>query len=169
MTAVHYAAFLFFPLVMAYAAVSDLLSMTISNKVSLLLVAGFLAIAPLTGMPLGAFGFHLAAGAIVLVGGFAFFAAGWIGGGDAKLAAAAALWLGFSHTLEFMVVAALFGGTLTIAVVRLRARWLPAFALRQQWLVRLHDPQSGVPYGLALTAAALVIYPKTAWVALAIG
>ena len=83
-------------------------------------------------------------------------AAGWIGGGDAKLAAAAALWLGLSFTAEYMIVAAMFGGSLTIAIIRLRAGWLPALALRQQWLVRLHDPRSGVPYGLALSAAALV-------------
>lgn len=169
MTAIHYAAFLFFPLVMVYAAVSDLLSMTISNKVSLILMAGFVATAPLVGMPLGTFGLHLAAGAIVLAGGFALFAAGWIGGGDAKLAAAAALWLGLSFTAEYMIVAAMFGGSLTIAIIRLRAGWLPALALRQQWLVRLHDPRSGVPYGLALSAAALVIYPKTIWMALALG
>jgi prepilin peptidase CpaA len=31
------------------------------------------------------------------------------------------------------------------------------------WVERLHRPEGGVPYGIALAAAALLIYPYTAW------
>ena len=80
---------------MAFAASSDLLTMTISNRLSLALAGGFFLLTLVTGMGLHAFGMHLAAAAVVLVVAFIFFSQGWIGGGDAKLAAATALWFGF--------------------------------------------------------------------------
>src|SRR3981081_859726 len=80
---------LLFPALMAFAAASDLFTMTISNKVSLALAAGFLALALASGM--GAYDIlsHLGAGTTVLLVAFACFAMGWVGGGDAKVAAAA--------------------------------------------------------------------------------
>ncbi|MCW5714723.1 MAG: prepilin peptidase [Bauldia sp.] len=165
MDVIDYAIFAFFPLVMAYAATSDVLTMTIPNRVSLIGIAGFAIAAPLAGLDIQTIGLHAAAGAAVLVGGFLMFAARWIGGGDAKVAAVAALWLGLDHTLEFLLQGALFGGTLTIFIILARRRPLPAFAIRP-WILRLHDPASGVPYCLALAAAALVIYPKTVWIGL---
>jgi prepilin peptidase CpaA len=104
-----------FPALMAFAASSDFLTMTISNKVSLALIGGFLALALLTGMSAGELGSHAGAGALVLVVAFIFFAQGWIGGGDAKLAAATALWLGFDQLLSYLVDASLLGGALTVA------------------------------------------------------
>src|SRR5690348_14857479 len=86
---------LLFPALMAFAASSDLLTMTISNRISLILAGGFLVLAVSIGMPLTEIGMHIAAGFAVLAVAFACFAFGWIGGGDAKLAAATALWLGF--------------------------------------------------------------------------
>ena len=55
-----------FPFAMAHAAVSDLMSMTIANRISVILVAAFLVLAPLTGMPLAQIGWHVAAMLIVL-------------------------------------------------------------------------------------------------------
>jgi prepilin peptidase CpaA len=161
--------FILFPLAMAYAAASDLLTMTISNKVTLALVAGFVLLAPLTGMGWEEFGMHFAAGGIVLAFCFACFAFGWIGGGDAKLAAGIALWLGWSHTIEFVGLASVLGGGLTLAILTYRRSVLPAFVIRQPWLLRLHDDKAGVPYGVALAAAALAIYPGTPWVKMAVG
>src|SRR5215467_8085844 len=88
---------LLFPALMAFAASSDLFTMTISNRLSLALAGGFILLVLTTGMPLPAIGMHLAAGAVVLVISFGFFTRGWIGGGDAKLAAATALWFGFDY------------------------------------------------------------------------
>jgi prepilin peptidase CpaA len=168
MTILSYGAFLIFPLVMVYAGVSDLLSMTIPNRLSLLGIAAFIIAAPIAGLGLGDIGLHLAAGAVVLVAGFAMFAFGWIGGGDAKIAAVAALWLGLSHTLEFLLLSSVFGGMLSIFILLARRRFLPVIAVRQQWIMRLHDPSTGVPYGLALGAAALAVYPKTIWLGLVV-
>jgi len=152
-----------FPALMAFAASSDLLTMTISNRVSLLLAAGFCALALIGGMSLTEFGWHVAAGGVVLVVAFVFFARGWIGGGDAKLAAATALWFGFPHLLDYMLYASLFGGALTLLLLQWRTWPLPALLARQAWAQRLHDRNSGIPYGIALATAALAVYPHTAW------
>jgi prepilin peptidase CpaA len=152
---------LLFPALMAFAASSDLLTMTISNKLVLALVAGFLALALLTGLSGSVIGSHLASGALVLVVAFGCYAAGWIGGGDAKLAAAIALWFGFDQVLTYLLYASLLGGLLTLLVLRFRNEPLPGMLARQGWVMRLHNENAGVPYGIALAVAALIIYPDT--------
>jgi prepilin peptidase CpaA len=154
---------LLFPALMAFAASSDLITMTISNRVSLLLVAGFFALALVVGMAPYDILSHIGAAALVLVVSFAFFVRGWIGGGDAKLAAATALWLGFDHLFAYLVYASLFGGALTLLLLQIRTMPLPAFLANQEWAQRLHRKDAGVPYGIALAAAALAVYPETAW------
>jgi prepilin peptidase CpaA len=156
-----------FPALMAFAASSDLLTMTISNRVSLILAGGFLLLALVTGMSRTEMLLHLAAAAVVLVVAFVFFTRGWIGGGDAKLAAATALWLGFDHLMTYLVYASLFGGALTLLLIQFRLAPLPSVLARQDWVQRLHDRNAGVPYGIALAAAALAVYPQTAWMAAA--
>lgn len=154
---------LMFPALMAFAASSDLFTMTISNRLSLALASGFLLLAIVTGMSLSAIGMHLAAASLVLVIAFGFFSQGWVGGGDAKLVAATALWFGFDYLLDYMIYAALFGGVLTLILLQFRRLPLPESLARQKWIERLHNAGSGVPYGIALAAAALVVYPKTGW------
>lgn len=162
MTTLHLALLVFFPALMAFAACSDLLTMTIPNRVSLLLVAGFLALAGAIGLPPEMIGRNLLAGLMVLAITFGMFAAGWMGGGDAKLAAATAIWCGFGTLLEYSLIASVFGGLLTLAILYARAYVLPSFAQGWPWLVRLHDTRTGIPYGIALAAAGLVILPHTA-------
>ena len=152
-----------FPAMMAFAASSDLLTMTISNRVSLILIGGFFLFALVIGMSGNAMLWHIGAGGVVLAVAFGCFAMGWIGGGDAKLAAATALWLGFDHLLTYLVYASLFGGVLTLALVQFRLSPLPGTLARQDWLERLHRKDAGVPYGIALAAAALAVYPETQW------
>jgi len=154
---------LLFPALMAFAASSDLLTMTISNRLSLALAGGFFLLIPVTGVGLHVVGMHLAAAAVVLMVAFLFFSQGWIGGGDAKLAAATALWFGFDHLLDYLIYASLFGGALTLAILQFRKIPLPAVLARQDWILRLHETDGGIPYGVALAAAALTIYPKTGW------
>jgi prepilin peptidase CpaA len=154
---------LLFPALMAFAASSDLLTMTISNRLSLALAGGFFLLTVMTGMSLPVIGMHLAAGAVVLVITFACFSQGWIGGGDAKLAAATVLWFGFDHVLDYLVYASLFGGALTLLILFFRRLHLPEVLARHKWIARLHESGGGVPYGIALAAAALVVYPSTGW------
>ncbi len=156
-------ALILFPALMAFAASSDLLTMTISNRVTLALFIGFFVLAFITGMNQQQLLYHVVAGFAVLAVTFVFFARGWIGGGDAKLAAVTALWFGFDQLLEYALYASLLGGVLTLAMIRFRLLPLPQMLARQEWLKRLHQLDSGVPYGIALAAAALLIYPETPW------
>jgi prepilin peptidase CpaA len=152
-----------FPALMAFAASSDLFTMTISNRLSLALAGGFVLLTFASGMSLAAVGMHVGAAALVLAVAFVFFTRGWIGGGDAKLAAATALWFGFDYLLDYLIYASLFGGVLTLLLLQFR-RWpLPIQLEQQAWIQRLHDRAGGVPYGIALAAAALTVYPQTGW------
>jgi prepilin peptidase CpaA len=155
---------LLFPALMAFAAASDLFTMTISNRVSLALAAGFLALALFGGMGFYDILSHLGASATVLAVAFACFAMGWVGGGDAKVAAAAALWFGFDHLLNYLLYASLIGGGLTLLLLQFRQWPLPYPFTGQAWLLRLHAKESGIPYGIALAIGALMVYPETEWI-----
>ena len=133
-----------FCVAMIFAGLRDLTTMTIPNWLTLMLAVIFFAAAAMT-----------------LLIGMILFARGWIGGGDAKLMAAVALWLGWAQALPYFVVASIFGGALTLAILGYRNLPLPAFVMRHDWAMRLHDRTEGVPYGLALAAAALLIFPDT--------
>jgi prepilin peptidase CpaA len=151
-----------FPAAMAYAAGSDLVTMTIPNWLCLALVAAFGLCAVSVDLGWSAAGWHLAAGLAVLVLCFGLFAAGWIGGGDAKLAAATALWLGFEQLLPYLLYASIAGGVLTLVLLQLRQTPLPGPAKAWNWAQRLHGVEKGVPYGVALAAAALIVLPNSA-------
>src|SRR5579872_4839829 len=114
-----------FPAMMAYAASSDLFTMTIANRVSLILLGGFVVLAVLTGMSGADMLSHAEAAAILLAGTFVLFACGWIGGGDAKLAAVTALWFGFGHLFDYLLYASILGGALTLLLIQFRAMPLP--------------------------------------------
>ena len=152
-----------FPGAMAFAAAMDLFTMTIPNRISIVLVAAFFVLAPLAGLSLYDMSLHIAAGCVALAVGFLFFSRGWMGGGDAKLCAAAALWFGFEHLVEFALVSALLGGAMTLALLFVRKIPLPMGLLGQSWIVRLHNDEEGIPYGIALGTAGLIVYPWTPW------
>ena len=150
-----------FCVAMIFAGLRDLTTMTIPNWLTLMLAVVFFAAAAMTSMPLSEIGLHTVVGFVTLLIGMILFARGWIGGGDAKLMAAVALWLGWAQALPYFVVASIFGGALTLAILGYRNLPLPAFVMRHDWAMRLHDRTEGVPYGLALAAAALLIFPDT--------
>lgn len=154
---------LLFPALMIFAALMDLFTMTIPNRISIILVAGFLIAAPLTGMSWELFFVHLGTGICVLSLGIALFAFGLVGGGDAKLLAAASLWIGFNDLGQYMVAVVLMGGLLSLLLLVYRGMLPPGWLLNQQWAVRLHNKQEGIPYGVALSGAALWIFPATGW------
>ena len=150
-----------FPALLALAAAWDFASYTIPNTLPVVFLAAFAAFAIAAGMPMHALGFHVLAGFLALALGFALFAFGFIGGGDAKLVAAIVLWLGFQDLGSYALIATVMGGGLTLALLALRRMPLPALLSGQPWLLRLHDVRSGVPYGVALAAGALFILPQS--------
>jgi prepilin peptidase CpaA len=152
-----------FPATMAFAAVSDLLTMTIANRISLILVVGFAVAAVLGGLNATVVLLHFAAAAAVLGLALLGFARGWIGGGDGKLAAATALWFGFGHLFDYLIFASMLGGALTLLIILFRTMPLPAVMAGSEWAERLHRCDSGIPYGIALAGAALIVYPQSGW------
>jgi prepilin peptidase CpaA len=150
-----------FPVAMAFAAANDLFTMRIPNFISLSLVAGFLIVALLTQMPLATFGSNIAIGFAVLGVTFLLFALKLLGGGDAKLIAAGSVWIGADHMIEYLAFVAIFGGLLSLAILGYR-KWIPAAALNLPgWAQRLHTPQGPIPYGIAIAAGGLAIFPAT--------
>ena len=160
------AATVIFTFTMVYAGLNDLTTMRIRNGLVLGLLAAYAILAPLAGFADGEMAWSVAIAAGILVVCFVFFAFGWMGGGDVKLLAVTALWLGPDHTPAFLVYTALFGGALTLAVLRLRLVGLPEFLGNRPWIARLQSDQSGVPYGVAVTLAALVVFPQTRWMSI---
>jgi prepilin peptidase CpaA len=167
-TLLHLSILAFFPVVMAVSASMDLLTFTIPNRLCAVLAFGYLVFAVLLGVPAVDILLNVSCALAILVVAFVMFNLGWIGGGDAKLAAATAAWLGWTAILNYGLAAALFGGILTLILLGARAAPLPAVFGRIEWLARLYNVKAGVPYGIALAAAGLMQYPNSSiWAALA--
>jgi prepilin peptidase CpaA len=153
--------FLIFPLCLAVAALSDLLTMTIPNRVSIILVIGFVLVAPFAGLSFPQIGMGALAALLVFLVCFALFAANVMGGGDAKLLSAAALWFGFTPSLLLFVAAVgLFGGLLTVLIVLLRTQSNTILAMG------LSLPNSlvlakKIPYGIAIAAGGFIAFPSS--------
>jgi prepilin peptidase CpaA len=154
---------LIFPVLVIAAALRDATSYTIPNRLSIVLIAAFPLVALALGLPLAAIGLNLGIGVAALLVGMGMFALGWIGGGDAKLFAAAALWLGLAPVAIYLAVTGVAGGALAVGLLGLRSThvrpWLPA---RPAWLARLVEPGENVPYGVAICIGALTAFPASA-------
>ncbi|MDX3929947.1 MAG: prepilin peptidase [Shinella sp.] len=155
------AIFVIFPLCLAVAAFSDMFTMTIPNRVSAILLAGFVLIAPLAGLGIAGIGLHLAAGLLVFSFCFALFALNVMGGGDAKLLTASAVWFGFDGTLiAFLLYVSIFGGILTLLILRLRAHTNSILASGLPFPDHLLTAKK-VPYGIAIGAAGFAAFPSS--------
>lgn len=151
-----------FPALVVAAGIRDAMSYTIPNWISAVLVAVFPLAALAVGLPLPTMGLHLGVGVAVLVAGMVMFALRWVGGGDVKLLAAAALWVGWPGVTTFLLTAALAGGALATVLILMRsALFRPLALLGPPWVARLAEPGEPVPYGVAIAAGALVVLPAS--------
>jgi prepilin peptidase CpaA len=142
-----------------YGAVSDLLTFEIPNWVPIAALVVFFPLAWTTGSSLAAIGMHIGAGAVVLGVGFLAYLRGLAGAGDIKLMTAAAIWSGWSALLEYLLLIALAGGLLALLVLVYRRVPLVSRLAAIGWLARLHDKDRGIPYGVAISLAALYLLP----------
>jgi prepilin peptidase CpaA len=142
-----------------YAACSDIASLTIPNWVSIALACIFPVAALAAGLPLGELGVHLLFGFAMLTVGFFLFQAKVIGGGDAKLLAAVAIWTGFSPALYvFFFWTTFAGGIMALALVAAR-QLLPRAATYPAFVSHLLQKQNGIPYGVAIMVGGLMAIP----------
>ena len=154
---------LVFPVLVIVAALRDVTSFTIPNWISLALIGAFFPAALLLGVGLPQIGLHVGAGVAALVAGMVMFALRWIGGGDAKLFAAAGLWLGWSAAVPYLVYTALAGGALALFLISLRSMWLRAYVVNgPAWVGRLATPGESAPYGVAIAVGAMAAFPASA-------
>lgn len=163
MHAIQIPLLMIFPALAIVAALKDVTSYTIPNWISLALIAAFAPTAAVSGAALPAIGLCLATGLCALLIGMGMFAAGWIGGGDAKIFAASALWIGWPAAMPFMLATGLAGGALTMGILALRSGWVePILAGGPPWLRKLGAQGGDIPYGVAIAAGALATFPQGA-------
>lgn len=145
-----------------FGAIRDLISYTIPNWISLAIIGLFPVAALSAGMSLPTVGLHLGIGVAVLVAAMAMFALRWIGGGDAKMFAAAALWMGWPMVVDFVLWTAISGGVLAAALMSLRQpAFRPMVLSGPPWLVKLSEPGGAAPYGVAIAVGALATLPQS--------
>jgi prepilin peptidase CpaA len=164
---------------LAWACVADLLYRRIHNVLILLLLALWLLAPSAALYGIGPWAhmaaeerlerlFHGLSGAgLVLLFGYALFCLKQVGAGDVKLMAVICLWMGPGNQIAFLIITALAGGLLALALPllapvenRLAQLWMRAGACCSSLSLRtpvvLTDQRpAGIPYGLAITAGAL--------------
>lgn len=157
---------LIFPVLLLYAAWSDLATMEIPNWVSISLAVGFVPAAAATGLSMGEIGVHLAFAAVVLMVCAGLFYLNVFGGGDAKVIAAASLWTGLAASGQFVLGMALAGGVLAFVLIVLRRLKVSS---DQAWAARLLSPDEGAPYAVAIAAGAFLAAPSSPILASGLG
>jgi prepilin peptidase CpaA len=154
---------LIFPALVITAALRDVVSYTIPNWISAALVAAFPVAALAQGLPLQTMGINLGVGVAALILGMVMFAMRWIGGGDAKLFAAAALWLGWPAVPVYLGVTGIAGGAVAVGLLSLRSPLVAGYVVNSPaWLRRLAEPGENVPYGVAIAVGGLTAFPASA-------
>lgn len=134
----------------AAAAASDLARRRIPNPLVMALAALGLArlgLAVAAGAGPGVLGADLGVGLLVLALGAVFFRFGLLGGGDVKLLAAGALWIGTAQVAPFLMTTVLAGGLLALI-------FLAWATLARASTGRKSGPS--LPYGVAIAAGGIL-------------
>ncbi|MDX2236726.1 MAG: prepilin peptidase [Hyphomonadaceae bacterium] len=140
------------------AAASDIARMTIPNWVSAALIALYPIAALVCGASWATIGGHFLVGAIALTVCFGLFSVNALGGGDAKLIPAVALWTGAAAFLPFIAGMAIAGGALSLTLLLARRAFAPADG-RPDFVNRLLNKKRGAPYGVAIAVGAICAAP----------
>lgn len=149
----------FFLAGLIFAAVNDVLTMTIPNWLSLAYIGVFPWVALYLGLSLGDIGWHFASGLIALVICFGLFSVGVFGGGDAKLIPAVMIWVGPAGVMPYVFGIALAGGVLGLIVI-LSRRFVPAHHV-PGILQRSFVEGPGIPYAVAIAAGGIWAIPAS--------
>jgi prepilin peptidase CpaA len=147
-----------FPLLLLFAAWHDVSTMWIPNWVSIALGAAFIPAAMAAGLSAPQIGMHLIVGGVAMLVCVILFFLNVFGGGDAKVIAAASLWVGLPGMTSFVFWMALAGGLLGIVLIALRRMKLNP---TREWSKRLLSPETGAPYAVAIAIGGLVAAPQS--------
>jgi prepilin peptidase CpaA len=150
-----------FPAAMVLAALTDIYDFKIPNWISVLLVVCYLCAGALIHAPTGMMIEGMLFGCAMLVVGFILFAVKFFGGGDAKLLAATAPWIGLSGFSSFLFITVFAGGILALVLIAFRrAPMLPIYA-HAPFLIRMHQNRHEIPYAVAIVAGGLLSFSQT--------
>lgn len=158
MSATAFALSLAFPALLLWAAANDVARFEIPNVIPLALAAAFPIYGVAAAMPLAQIGWHFGVGILTLAAGAALFFSRVVGGGDAKLIAATAVWTGAAGLPRFLVAMALVGGLLAALLILYRLLPAPSWGAEEGWLRRLHARRREAPYAVAIGGGGLAWY-----------
>ena len=145
------------PLVMA--AVSDFRTLRIPNWLTGALALAFPLGALAAGQPVDWLS-HVGAGLAVFAVAALLFALRLMGGGDVKLLAATALWVGLGQLLPFLMLVALVGGAFAIVCLVLRHPLVQSAILATlRRLPVLAQKNLPIPYGIPIAVAGVLMAP----------
>ena len=144
------------------AGLRDLTTMTIPNWISAILIVAFFPAAFMVGLTPLTVASHVGVAVLALLCGAGMFALRWIGGGDAKLMAAACLWLGVTGSGMFLLWTGVAGGLFCLVLIFARFYFRPYAMSQGGWIGRLLEPRGDIPYGVAIAAGALMAFPSSA-------
>jgi prepilin peptidase CpaA len=152
-----------FPLLLTVAATADVLSRRIPNPLIIALLVCFFPVAWFSGMATDQIALHAGTAICVLFIGYVLFSCGLCGGGDAKLIATAALWLGPAGVVPMVVLTVLAGGLLSLVVMLWSLVNMEAELRDSKLLSRLGWIRPKVPYGYAIAAGSLLAFGESWW------
>lgn len=145
-----------FVILMCAAIFTDLYRMKIPNVLVAMCLGGFFVFALLNEMAWSDVLMHLAAALLVFVIALIPYNIGAMAAGDVKFIAAIALWFGFeAELIAFVILFSFYGGILAFGILSYRHLPLPAIVRSWTWASNLYNPSKGVPYGVAIAAAAI--------------
>ena len=148
---------LFFALSLAVCgAVHDWRSLRIPNWINLGITGLFIVAVVLAPQDFSPLWVHLGAGALMLAITFTLFSLGQFGGGDAKLASALALWLGFKGLAPFVMFTGIVGGLLGLLGLYIKKKKPFVQPNSQAWVAQLQAGRNAIPYGIALAVGGVV-------------
>jgi len=158
-----------FPAALLIAAMTDLYEFKIPNWICVVLFVSYFASSMSLGAAPGMMLEGLLLGCAALTVGFILFARNIVGGGDAKLLAATAPWIGLTGLGMFLYYMALSGGALALFLIFFRK--MPALPVYAQapWLLRLHQQPNDIPYAVAIALGGLLSFSQTPNFQLAFG
>jgi prepilin peptidase CpaA len=142
----------------AFAALSDIATMTIPNWVSIVSVLLFPLAAWLLGFSGAQIALHLGVGFVVFLIGFGLFSINVLGGGDVKVIAAVSVWTGLAALSPFAFAMTLAGGGLALALLLAR-KWTHPSEQTPAFLKRLLSRESGIPYAVAIAVGVAASFP----------
>jgi prepilin peptidase CpaA len=161
----HALAQLVLPFLLVLAAIFDCFTLKIPNWLTALIAIAFFPTALLLGLPASAYLWHMGVAVLVLSAGFALYAMGLFGAGDAKMVSAGALWFGWPALIPFVVNTALAGGVLALIMLFWSKLRIDQEVRGYTWVAKLDPIKPNVPYGIAIAAGGILAYPQSWWMA----